>query len=57
MKKYIQIEKVRQSKALYFTFFQTFTKGLSSSFWEQTPESYLYENYNNNYYMDIYPFS
>ena len=27
-----------------------------SSSQEQAPDSYLYENYNNNYYMDIYLF-
>ena len=35
--------------------FKLLQKGLL--LWEQAPESYLYENYNNNYYMNIYPFS
>ena len=44
-----------QNKALYFFFFLNYTKVASSR--EQTPERYLYENYNNNIYKVIQPFS
>ena len=54
----LEIEITRQTKIYMknraIAIFLTYTKGCLP---EQAPESYLNENYNNNYYMDIYPFS
>ena len=40
---------------MYFSSFENYTKVASSR--KQAPERYLYENYNNNIYQVIHPFS
>ena len=53
MRKYNQNEKVKQSKALYFSSFEKLYKSCVSPR-EQAPERYLYENYNNNIYIRLF---
>ena len=53
MRKYNQNEKVKQSKALYFSSFEKLYKSCVSPR-EQAPERYLYEYYNNNIYIRLF---
>ena len=52
MKNTIKLRRQGRAKLCILLSFKLLQKVSLS--WEQAPESYLYENYNNNYYMDIY---